>query len=371
MRRQGAGLRPGKILWEVQEAYQPGIVTEKLTRGPLEYTAIWQVAQRLTDKPVSFGAICAPGLASMLWDEHYHDDRALILDLCDIMNAEFKELAAAGCPGDPGRGAAPSRHDDLARLQGQRSRFSDRGVYDKRITLAESCWRQLIALAALSVFSTLPAFADSSFQAGQTVVVVGTDGRGLRLRVGPGMAHRILTTVAEGASVQVVSGPVSDGDDDWYQVSASTASGAATTGWAVSTYLFASTALQSMSANDGSRVFLGKVTAYAADGLGGVRSGRGPTSAQRRAGASWPSIRRSSRLAQRCASKATTTSSSLPKTLAAPSRVSRSISGCQTRRRRRRTAPNTARSPFCVKAQIAAPVPAGQQSRHQGRRRTH
>ena len=98
MARQGAGLRPGKILWEVQEAYQPGVVTGKLTRGPLEYTAIWQVAQRLTDKPVKFGAICAPGIASMLWDEHYHDDRALILDLCDIMNAEFKELAAAGCP---------------------------------------------------------------------------------------------------------------------------------------------------------------------------------------------------------------------------------------------------------------------------------
>jgi len=95
---QRHGLRPGKILWEVQEAYQPGVVTEKLTRGPLEYAALWQVAQRLSDKPVKFGAICAPGLASMLWDEHYHDDRAMVFDLCDIMNAEFKELAAAGCP---------------------------------------------------------------------------------------------------------------------------------------------------------------------------------------------------------------------------------------------------------------------------------
>src|SRR5919204_6251784 len=92
------GLRPGKILWEVQEAYQPGVVRKKLTRGPLEYTELWKVAQRLTDKPVKFGAICAPALASMLWDEHYRDDRALITDLCDIMNAEFRELAAAGCP---------------------------------------------------------------------------------------------------------------------------------------------------------------------------------------------------------------------------------------------------------------------------------
>src|SRR5579872_4275536 len=92
------GLRPGKILWEVQEAYQPGIVKEKLSRGPLEYAALWQVAQRLTDKPVKFGAICAPALASMLWNEYYPDDRQMVLDLCDIMNAEFREMAAAGCP---------------------------------------------------------------------------------------------------------------------------------------------------------------------------------------------------------------------------------------------------------------------------------
>lgn len=91
-------LRPGKILWEVQEAYQPSIVADKLTRGAWEYTALWQVAQRLTDRPVKFGAICAPALASMLWNEFYSDDKAMILDLCDIMNAELRELAAAGCP---------------------------------------------------------------------------------------------------------------------------------------------------------------------------------------------------------------------------------------------------------------------------------
>ncbi|MBM3219055.1 MAG: hypothetical protein FJZ38_10300 [Candidatus Rokubacteria bacterium] len=65
---------------------------------PLEYAALWKVAQRLTDKPVKFGTICAPALASMLWDEYYKDDRALINDLSDIMNAELRELSAAGCP---------------------------------------------------------------------------------------------------------------------------------------------------------------------------------------------------------------------------------------------------------------------------------
>jgi 5-methyltetrahydropteroyltriglutamate--homocysteine methyltransferase len=91
-------IRPGKILWEVQEAYQPAIVKEKLSSGPLEYAALWQIAQRLSDRPVKFGAICAPALASMLWNEYYPDDRAMVLDLCDIMNAELRELAAAGCP---------------------------------------------------------------------------------------------------------------------------------------------------------------------------------------------------------------------------------------------------------------------------------
>jgi len=92
------GLRPGKILWEVQEAYQPGVVRERLSRGPLEYAALWQVAQRMTDRPVKFGAICAPALASMLWNEFYKDDKAMALDLCEIMNAELRDMAAAGCP---------------------------------------------------------------------------------------------------------------------------------------------------------------------------------------------------------------------------------------------------------------------------------
>ncbi len=92
------GLKPGHILYEVQEAYQPAIVKDKLSRGPLEYAALWQVAQRLSDRPVKFGTICAPALASMLWNQHYANDEALVLDLCDILNAELKELAAAGCP---------------------------------------------------------------------------------------------------------------------------------------------------------------------------------------------------------------------------------------------------------------------------------
>ena len=34
----------------------------------------------------------------MLWDEYYRDEKELINDLCDIFNAELRDLAAAGCP---------------------------------------------------------------------------------------------------------------------------------------------------------------------------------------------------------------------------------------------------------------------------------
>ena len=55
-----ATLRPGHILYEVMEAYQPAIVGEKLGAGPLDYASLWKVAQRFTDRPVKFGAISRP-----------------------------------------------------------------------------------------------------------------------------------------------------------------------------------------------------------------------------------------------------------------------------------------------------------------------
>jgi 3D (Asp-Asp-Asp) domain-containing protein len=112
-----------------------------------------------------------------------------------------------------------------------------------------------------------PAFADD-LQSGQSAIVTGTEGRGLRVRAGPGMAHRIVTTLNEGSTVQVVAGPVSDGDEDWYQISV----GTATTGWGIGRYLLPGTAVKSLSTDEGRRTFVAKVTAYA-DGIGGVPMG--------------------------------------------------------------------------------------------------
>jgi len=91
------GFRPGHILWEVMEAYRPVTITKPVSRGPLEYAAIWKVAQRLTSKPVKFGTISAPMLPQMIINDFYQHDRPLVEDLASIINAELKELAAAGC----------------------------------------------------------------------------------------------------------------------------------------------------------------------------------------------------------------------------------------------------------------------------------
>jgi 5-methyltetrahydropteroyltriglutamate--homocysteine methyltransferase len=98
-RTQAAGwsLSPGHILYEVMEAYQPAVVGDRLTAGPLQYVALWRMAQRVTDRPVKFGAISAQILAKMLVNRHYASERELILDVADIFNAELRQLAAAGC----------------------------------------------------------------------------------------------------------------------------------------------------------------------------------------------------------------------------------------------------------------------------------
>lgn len=93
-----ADITPGHILYEVQEAYHPPAVVGPITRGPLHYAAVWKTAQKMTDKPVKFGAISATCLPMMLWNEHYQNDQDMIMDLAAALNQELKELAAAGCP---------------------------------------------------------------------------------------------------------------------------------------------------------------------------------------------------------------------------------------------------------------------------------
>lgn len=91
------GIRPGHIMWEIRESYQTPVVVDTVKRGPLEYTPIWKTAQRMTTKPVKFGTVSAGTLVNIMWNQHYPSDEALLFDVCDAMNQELREVAAAGC----------------------------------------------------------------------------------------------------------------------------------------------------------------------------------------------------------------------------------------------------------------------------------
>ena len=143
---------------------------------------------------------------------------------------------------------------------------------------------------ALAVAATVTLLAPAKMAAarqdlvvGGTAVVTGTEGRGLRARSGPGLSHRVLTVLPEGANVQLLGGPVSDGQDDWYQIN----TGAGLVGWSLDRYLSPGEPTPSeagggpvlaaalvpgsvpISETPGSRTFRAKMTAYA-DGVGGV-----------------------------------------------------------------------------------------------------
>jgi 5-methyltetrahydropteroyltriglutamate--homocysteine methyltransferase len=92
-----SSVRPGHILYEVMEAYQPAVVGAEIAAGALQYAELWKVSQRFSERPVKFGAISAQTLAKMLRNRYYPTERELILDIADVFNAELRAVAAAGC----------------------------------------------------------------------------------------------------------------------------------------------------------------------------------------------------------------------------------------------------------------------------------
>jgi 5-methyltetrahydropteroyltriglutamate--homocysteine methyltransferase len=78
----------------------PKVVDKIAPKIPLEFAKIWRVAQGRTDRPVKFGTISADLAAAvlMLGTDVYDDDkRDLMWDIATVLNAELRELVAAGC----------------------------------------------------------------------------------------------------------------------------------------------------------------------------------------------------------------------------------------------------------------------------------
>ena len=89
---------PGHILHDYLESrVMPGI-NGPVTRGDLQYAAMFKVAQRMTKKPVKFGTIGPELVAFAVTDKYYKSIKDRILAVTDALNEELHELADAGCP---------------------------------------------------------------------------------------------------------------------------------------------------------------------------------------------------------------------------------------------------------------------------------
>ena len=123
-------------------------------------------------------------------------------------------------------------------------------------------------LAALALALVLPqptpiASADRGL-VGESVLVVGTGGKGVKGRSGPGLSYSVVGTVGEGAEVKVTDGPQSEDDLLWYQVRGRGEDDDRIRGWVAASYLISA---DDVTVSDGklvgTRTFTAKVTSYA------------------------------------------------------------------------------------------------------------
>jgi 5-methyltetrahydropteroyltriglutamate--homocysteine methyltransferase len=95
--------RTNEILHEVDKRTAVPPLTERATRGPWRFAEINRIARDFSSLPVK-AAFIAPQLAAgMIIDEHYPAVEGvpvspqLLLDLCDAVNEELRDLEASGC----------------------------------------------------------------------------------------------------------------------------------------------------------------------------------------------------------------------------------------------------------------------------------
>jgi 5-methyltetrahydropteroyltriglutamate--homocysteine methyltransferase len=90
----------GSWLNEIVGGWKYHAVVDKLgPRVPLEFAKIWRVAQARSAKPVKFGTIASDLAATVLTvrtDAYAEDKQDLMWDIATILNAELRELQAAG-----------------------------------------------------------------------------------------------------------------------------------------------------------------------------------------------------------------------------------------------------------------------------------
>ncbi len=137
----------GSILFDVHNSRVLPVVTGKIGPGHLEFSQIWRSAQQMTDKPVKIGVVSPEQIGRMLPNVHYEDRKDLVSDLCEIMNAEFLRLAAAGASVfqveepwvhrmDFGEAGAGARSEESVRVFNR----GVRGLREKLEVWCHTCW---------------------------------------------------------------------------------------------------------------------------------------------------------------------------------------------------------------------------------------
>ena len=96
--RGGLWFPRGHILHDYLESRVMPVIIGPVARGDLQYTALWKAAQRLTTRPVKFGAVSAEIVAFASQDRYYKSLPERMLAIADAFNEEYNELVDAGCP---------------------------------------------------------------------------------------------------------------------------------------------------------------------------------------------------------------------------------------------------------------------------------
>jgi 5-methyltetrahydropteroyltriglutamate--homocysteine methyltransferase len=97
-RKGYGGATKGDIIYEVMESRVMPRCVGKIERGPLQYTALWRVAQGMTSRPVKFGTATPELVGTSIGNDYYGSQEELLRDISSAMNEELGELARAGCP---------------------------------------------------------------------------------------------------------------------------------------------------------------------------------------------------------------------------------------------------------------------------------
>jgi 5-methyltetrahydropteroyltriglutamate--homocysteine methyltransferase len=210
--RGGVSFPRGHILHDYLESRVMPVITGKIGRGNLQYTAMWKAAQRFTKRPVKFGAVSAEIVAFALQDRHYKSVPERMFAIADAFNEEYHELANAGCPviqiEEPQIHLIAIRkiQDDVITPQFMVELFNRtvKGLRDKTEVWVHSCWgnpsqQRMFAQVqsykpALNIYNIVDADVitfESSSSGGIDLAAIGRSITGKKIAIGV-IDHHVL-----------------------------------------------------------------------------------------------------------------------------------------------------------------------------------